>query len=208
MDQYIRAQILRADLIAIDDSFTEKGLPNIEAILLLKQAFIAVANFSEFENSIRAIYPSNPELSALYKGFSKECEFAKYLRNKFAGHIKQELINKSIEWKPEIRMFLENMDDGKVMHMVNLFILETAINTYVNADGNHRIFDSETDLMYPPDNTRFLIFLTNVIRSTIKYLNMYIELTNQNMKGEIEDSGNIKKHALKAGKTAFNFIKK
>ncbi len=93
MDQYIRAQILRGDLIVIDNSFTENGLPDLQAILLLKQAFIAVANFSEFENSIRSIYQLHPELSALYKDFAKECEFTKYLRNKFAGHIKQELIN-------------------------------------------------------------------------------------------------------------------
>ncbi len=104
-------------------------------------------------------------------------------------------------------MILENMDDEKVMHMVNLFILETAINTYVDADGNHRVFDSETDLAYPPNNTRFLIFLTKVIRSTIQYLNMYIDLTVPNMKGEIDNSWNVE-HAFKAGKTDFKFIKK
>jgi hypothetical protein len=33
--------------------------------------------------------------------------------------------------------------------------LETAINTYTDAKSGHKIFNSETDLNYPPDRMRF-----------------------------------------------------
>lgn len=207
MNQYIRAQLLHADLISIDKSFTENGLPDMQAMLLLKQAFIAVANFGEFENSIRAIYQDHPELSYLFKRFSRECDFTKYLRNRFVGHINQELIIKAIEWRPELKKCLDNMDDEKIMYVVNLSILETAINTYVDVNGSHRVFDSETDLMYPPDNSRFLIFLSKTIQSSIGYLNKYIELVTPSINKEIDDSGNIQ-YVFEAAKTIFKFIKK
>lgn len=37
-------------------------------------------------------------------------------------------------------------------------VLESAINTFVDGE-RHRIFESDTDLAYPPDLTRFLNFL-------------------------------------------------
>lgn len=207
MDQYIRAQLLRSDFIGIDKSFTEHGLSDIHSIILLKQAFIVVSNFCEFENSVRSCYREYSELSDIYNSCSNEFGLARYLRNKFAGHIKQELISKAIEWRPEMRMFLDSMDDDKVMHTVNSFILETAINTYVNSNGKHKVFDSETDLMYPPDNKRFLIFFTKVIRTPIEYLSRYIEVMSPNMAEEIASSRNLE-HFIKAGKTEFSFIKK
>lgn len=40
--------------------------------------------------------------------------------------------------------------DESVSEAIELFVLETAKNTYVAMNGSHRAFDSDTDLMYPP----------------------------------------------------------
>jgi hypothetical protein len=213
VDQFLQAQILKADLTAIDTHFTETetGLSDMARILLLKQSFILVANFFDFEITIRKIYRDHPELNELYKEFKSECEFAKYLRNKFVGHLKQELVNKALEWNPEIRMLLDGMNDAKVACAVNSLLLETAINTYVDSDQKHKIFSSETDLNYPSDNVRFLKFLTLIIRSSISYLEKYTSIRQLELQIELDKSKGIKGMldlAGMAGKTEFEFIKK
>ena len=98
-------------MTAIDGHFTDSGLGDIAGILLLKQSFILVAKFFDFKITIRKIYKDYPKLNALYKEFKKECKFAKYLRNKFVGHLKQELVNKALECNSEIRKLLDGMSD-------------------------------------------------------------------------------------------------
>ncbi|MCP4989232.1 MAG: hypothetical protein GY928_25190 [Colwellia sp.] len=211
MDQFLQAQILKAELTAIDSHFTDSGLGDIAGILLLKQSFILVANFYDFEITIRKIYKDHPELNEQYKEFKQECKFAKYLRNKFVGHLKQDLVNKALEWNPEIRMLLDGMSDPKCASAVNLLVLETAINTYVDSDQKHKIFPSETDLNYPDDNVRFLKFLTLIIRSSIAYLEEYTRIRQLELQAELDKSKTIEGMldlGKKAGQTEFEFIRK
>lgn len=211
MEQFLQAKVLKADLVSIDAKFTDTGIGDMPSMVLLKQSLISVANFFDFEVTIRRMYSSYPELSEYYRSFLKECEFAKYLRNKFVGHLKQELVNKALEWNPEIRMFLNKMDEPAAAYIVNQLILETAINTYVDGEQKHKVFDSETDLNYPPDSTRFLKFLTLVIRSSIAFLEKYIEIRQEDVQTEIDEASGLEgmlKLATKAGKTDFNFIRK
>ncbi|PMH00878.1 hypothetical protein [Vibrio lentus] len=211
MDQFVQAKILRADLVSIDTQFMESGIGDMPSMILLKQSLVSVANLFDFEVTIRRIYRDNSELSELYRTFSKECEFAKYLRNKFVGHLKQELINKALEWNPEIRIMLTKMDEPMVSYFVNNLVLETAINTYVDSEQKHKIFDSETDLNYPPDNTRFLKFLTFVIQSSIAFLDKYIEIRQVALQTEIDEASGLEamlKLGVEAGKTEFEFIRR
>ena len=211
MDQFLQAKVLKADLVAIDTQLSENGIGDMPNMVLLKQGLISVANLFDFELTIRRIYQHHPELRETYSAFSKECEFLKYLRNKFVGHLKQELINKALEWNPEIRMFLNGMDAPAVAYCVNQLILETAINTYVDGNQKHKVFDSETDLNYPPDSTRFLKCLTLAIRSSVEFLKKYIAIRQNEVQGEIEYASGIEgilRLASEAGKTDFKFIKK
>lgn len=211
MDQFLQANVLKADLVAIDAQFTEKGIGDMTTMVLLKQSLISVANFVDFEVTVRRIYINHPELSEHYELFSKECIFAKYLRNKFVGHLKQELVNKALEWNPEIRTLLTKVDEPISAYFVNQLILETAINTYVDVEGKHKVFESETDLNYPPDNTRFLKFLTLIIRSSIEYLCKYLEIRQQELQVKLDEASSFEevlKLGIEAGKTKFSFIKK
>ena len=67
--------------------------------------------------------------------------------------------------KPALRYIAARMDENEVVLLANLFLIETAINTYVDQDGKHKVFESETDLMYPPDWMRFVDFLEKTVRS-------------------------------------------
>lgn len=207
MERFITIQLLKADLEEIDRQLQNNGFRDMLGVLLVKQAFIAVANLVDFELSVRPLYQAHRELSAEYKKASKEFEFAKYLRNKFIGHIKPELLEKAIEWKPELRYLLKRTGEKEVMFMYNLWILETAINTYVNSDGKHKIFESETDLVYPPDLKRFLDFLSLIVKSGIAFLSLLGETLAKSIEMADPKEQNLE-HWLAAGDTQFEFIRK
>lgn len=207
LDRYIAARLLQADLSAIDTHFSEVGIPDMAGIVCLKNAFLALANMVDFERTIRDIYKEHKTLSTVFSENQRNYEFAKYLRNKLVGHIHSELIEKAIEWKPELRYLAPQMDDQKVMLMVNIFILETAINTYVGEDGKHKVFGSETDLIYPPDWKRFVDYLEVSIRSAINYLGNLCGVLSATIDHPAPDQLDFELWA-KAGGTDFAFLKK
>ena len=161
----------------------------------------------DFELTVKPVYSHNRDLSGIYAKASREYEFAKYLRNKFVGHINPKLLTKAIEWKPELRYMLKDSDNQDVMYFYNLWILETAINTYVKQDGTHKLFESETDLIYPPDLKRFLVFLTHVVKSGIEYLDALSTVLGSNIE-MADDTQQDLGHWLTAGETDFEYIKK
>lgn len=207
MEQFIKSKLLKADLKEIDRRLSESGLRDLSSMLLVKQALLTVSNLVDFEVTIRGIYKEHRALSEKYKAFERNYKFAKYLRNKFIGHIKQELIQKAVEWKPELRYLLKDSDDSDTIFAFNLFVLETAINTYVKPDGNHLLFDSETDLIYPPDMNRFLTYLSDTVKSAIDYLHDLGAALGESI--EMPNPSEQKlEHWMAAGKTKFEFIKK
>ena len=206
MEELIKARLIKSDLIEILKQFELYILKDMSSIILLKQALICIANLVDFERTMRTIYNEHRNLSSAFNEMYAEYEFAKYIRNKFVGHIKIELLTKAIEWKPELRYLIHKTNDPKIMFLYNIWILETTINSFVDSNGKHKIFNSDTDLIYPPDYQRFINFLTNTIKSAIEYLNildaiLYISIEENEKIESIE-------HWLLAGQTSFKYIKK
>ncbi|MBJ9323322.1 hypothetical protein I5501_13940 [Citrobacter freundii] len=207
--EYIKARLILSDLIEIDRQFEITGFGGMSGMLLFKQTLISIANLVDFELSIRLLYKEAPELSADYKKISKELQFSKYLRNKFVGHIKPELLEKALEWKPELKLTLGRSDNQQVSYFFNIWVLETAINSYVDVNGGHQLFESETDLNYPPDMERFLIFLTKIIKSSINYINDLIVVLSKKIEvDKVYDEYEKMQLWIEAGKTDFEFIRK
>lgn len=205
LESLLQASIYRADLEIVDSHFGAIGITDLTGMLHLKSALVTLANFCDFEVTLRPTYKEHPEPSAIAKPLRKNMEFSKYLRNKFVGHIHPDLIAKAIEWQPMLRHSATCLNDPKAMLMVNLWILETTINTYIDADGKHKVFNSETDLMYPPDWARFLDFLETTVRGGIQYLNTLQVLWEPNILPTLQDPFNLE-FALRAGQTEFKFL--
>lgn len=207
LDNLVKSQLLRADLVAADEHFVAHGYNDMTGIVLLKSALVAVSNLVDFEPSISRLYKEAPHLSAFYKTASKEFKFAKYLRNKFAGHIHPELLAKAIEWKPELRFLADRMDEQQIMWFCNLCVLETAINTYVDQSGEHLVCDSETDLFFPDDQTRFRLFLEKIIKTGVQYLTELGIVLRSKIDKPVEGLESLE-YWKTAGLTEFNFIAK
>lgn len=203
LEQLLQAGVHRADLASVDSHFSEIGITDSVGMINLKSALVALANIADFEVAVRATYRIHAEPAALIKPILKNLSFTKYIRNKVVGHIHPQLIAKAIEWQPLLRSAPGHLDDPKFVLMVNLWLLETAINTYVDANGSHKIFDGKTDFMYSPDWKRFIAFLQVTIRGSLAYLRCLDELWWPNL---ANDGTFDLKHATNAGKTEFKFL--
>lgn len=205
IEQVIHAEIVRADLTLVDTRFTSIGIGDPEGMLHLKVAFIALANVADFEPQARPSYKEHPEPAAIMKELKRNLEFAKYLRNKVVGHLHPELIPKAIEWQPMFRRMPGQFDRPGMALIANLWLLETAINTYVNQAGKHKVFETETDLMYPPDWVRFRDFLEVTIRGSLGHLKSLVAYWAPRVAAPMDAPFDLE-FALKAGKTDFKFL--
>ncbi|MEQ8451136.1 MAG: hypothetical protein RIB97_15820 [Nitratireductor sp.] len=87
------------------------------------------------------------------------------------------------------------------------FALETAINTYADPETGHKIFDSDTDLNYPPDQTRFLNFLGETALGSIAYVDRLVAVANERV--EVPDlKEDLLELSMKAGLTEFAVLTK
>jgi len=207
LEQIIEVGVLWGDLNTVDTHFTNIGIKDEIGFIHLKSAFMALANVADMEPSIRSSYKEHPEPSVIIKPLKKQLEFCKYLRNKIVGHIHPMLLSKAIEWQPMLTKSPGNLRDPKYLLIVNIWLLETAINTYVDSEGKHKIFDSETDLMYPPDWKRFLMVLEETIRGILEYLKVLLDIWSPKL-ATSDAEGFDMELAIKAGRTEFKYLTK
>lgn len=205
LEQLIQVGVHWGDLAVVDSHFTEIGISDPSGMIHLKAALVALANVADFEPAIRPTYKIQPEPATIIKPLRKNLAFSKYLRNKVIGHIHPQLVAKAIEWQPILHHAPGHLSDPKFVVLVNIWLLETAINTYVDEDGSHKVFDSETDLMYPPDWKRFVDFLEVTIRGSLAYLQQLNELWAPKHAPADAEAFDLDL-AIKAGKTEFKFL--
>ena len=205
LESLLQASVFTADLETVDSHFGAIGIRDLTGVLHLKSALVTLANFCDFELTVRSTYKEHPEPSIIIKPLRKNIEFSKYLRNKLVGHIHPDLIAKAIEWQPMLRHAATKLNDPTTMVMVNLWLLETAINTYVEADGKHKIFNGDTDMMYPPDWMRFLDFLEITVRGSIEYLKLLQACWAPKILATLQSPFD-RELAIKAGQTEFKFL--
>lgn len=89
----------------------------------------------------------------------------------------------------------------------NYAAVETAINTYVDDEDKHRLFESETDLNYPPDLRRYLNFLGDTVHAAISYTEKLAQIAAAS--AQFPNCGDEwVELAMKAGQTDFKFLSK
>lgn len=153
----IAARMAHGDLVAADAALEAGPSDHAVRLILIKQLLVSCANVTDLELICRALYKEHPTISEIITPHRRSFEFAKYIRNIAVGHVNPLLSQKTLEWRPELNAVLM-IPGAPAEAFLGYAVLETAINTFVDGE-RHRIFDSDTDLAYPPDLTRFLNFL-------------------------------------------------
>ena len=105
----LQSLIIRNDLEEAKSEIEAKGL--FRSMAHIKIAFLAFHNLCELEKTIRSMYKDHQELSTKFDAFRPQAKFFSYLRNKFTGHLTDDLIDKALEWQPALSLTL-NEDHG------------------------------------------------------------------------------------------------
>ncbi len=203
---YFQSRIVHGDLLIVDSELTGLKGPEGPWIPFVKSSLVSLGNLADLEGPMRSLYRDHPALAQQMKTISDDLAFAKYLRNVFGGHINPGVIAKAYEWRPELRK-LPQIREIAGTAMLNVYVLETAINTYVAPDGSHGMFTSETDLLYPPDMERFCAWLSTAVRTAIKVCDSLGRITHETvvpLGDELETLDAFKQ----AGLTDFNRIRR
>lgn len=201
----ISARLAHGDLVAVDRTLEADHGDHGVRLILMKQLLVSCANVTDLELICRPLYKDHPAISDIITPHRRNFEFAKYIRNIAVGHVNPALSQKALEWRPELNAVLTK-PDAQAAAFLGYAVLETAINTFVDGE-RHRIFDSDTDLVYPPDLTRFLNFLGTTAHAGITYCAAIAEaaLQHANLPDYNENWLELSK---KAGATDFVFIKR
>jgi len=175
-------------------------------LVLMRHLIMEIANVADLAAISGALYKDNPDLGELHRSIRKALEFFKYLRNVYVGHFVPDLTDKTFEWIPQTNALLGGADLNE-QYVVGWFALETAINTYSDPETGHKVFDSDTDLNYPPNLTRFLNFLGETVLAAIAYLVRLITVTRSY--AQVPDlQENMFQMAVAAGQTEFSVLTK
>lgn len=65
LEQLIHAGVLSADLTTVDAHFTSIGISDLNGIVHLKSALLALANVADFEAVLKPTYRAKPEPSEI-----------------------------------------------------------------------------------------------------------------------------------------------
>lgn len=199
----ISARLAHGDLIAADRALESGPREHEVRLILVKQLLVSCANVADLEQVCRALYKDNPGISDIIGSHRRNFEFAKYIRNVAVGHVNPVLSQKTPEWHPELNIVLRQQD-ALADAFLGYAVLETAINTFVDGE-RHRIFDSDTDLAYQLDLTRFLNFLGRTVHVGIAYCEAVAAAAIKDAK--LSDFNRIwPELSSKAGLTDFFFI--
>lgn len=175
-------------------------------LVLLRHLIMEIGNVADLAAISGALYKDDPDLGELHKPIRKALEFFKYLRNVYVGHFVPDLTDKTFEWMPQAYALLGTVDPNK-QFALSWVALETAINTYSDPETGHKIFNSETDLNYPPDYTRFLDFLGETVLGSIAYVARLIVVARSLV--DVPDlHKNMVQLAMAAGQTEFSILTK
>jgi len=75
----------------------------------------------------------------------------------------------------------------------------------LDADGKQKVFGGDTDLNYPPDERRFLVFLTEAVRGAISFLKALVAALQSHL-GPPPSHEEYMELFKRAGLTDFRFL--
>lgn len=171
--QYIKVSIIYDDLSLYDNVFyAERG--NLDSICRIyqttKNSFLPLALLKSYINGWGRYHANDSYMNALKNKILPGLEFANHVRNKIIGHIENDVIGNSVQWEPTI--FQDSLKDNELMQRFLLYrsVLESAINSYLDANGKHKIFEQEIDIIFPDTCKLFYTYHMKLISDSLEYL--------------------------------------
>lgn len=201
--------ILSWDEICASTEIMSNVANNSDGLLSYFRSFrhlvISLSNLSDNINFIEKTLNEAGFEGASIATLRKELEFIRHIRNKGVAHLDNQLIEKSVQWQP---MLFNTGIKGEVVPttiFANIATLELAINSYVNNCGEHKVFSTVIDFVYPPDFKEVTNCMVSISQHCIDYLARRLEFLEDSIK-YYEDKDTLHVNSV-AAKTDFDLKK-
>lgn len=200
--EYLNLLLLKDELQHFDEilsgAITDAGswLMKLRAT---RSVFLTLNNVKDAVGKIQI--EGSREFVIKTRALKKNLRFANHFRNRGIGHLDDSLLKRAAQWSPQI--FYESSKDNDVFKLVEAqrAIIESCINSFIDKDGVRKIFDSEIDLMYPPDANQFYSYLSKLVNETIAWLSEATEIIFKSI--DLHTDKEIRELASIAGQTNF-----
>jgi signal recognition particle subunit SEC65 len=162
--------------------------------------------FLSLNNVLDAMNRINLNLSDEYvnqsRSLKKKLAFANHFRNRAVGHLNETLLERAVQWSPQIFSSTSKENNKFKISEAHRVIIEACTNSYVNQEGIQKVFNTEIDLMYPPDAKLFFNYLQELVTESLEWLTISAESILSNIKHH--DNDEIQELAAIAAKTNFD----
>lgn len=200
---FICLTIILHDLECYDDELSE-GVEDICALAhkmrSTRNVFVSLHNLKDSMNIIRI--DGEDQFVSDTRSLRRDLDFIVHIRNKGVGHLDRALLERAAQWTPEIFHVNSHGNDDYLNFLSYKAVLESTINSYLNEDGEQKVFKTEIDFLYPPNAEQFFEFLSNIVKRSIAWLENARDIIRSEI--ELHSDDEVKEMAAIAGQTNFN----
>ncbi len=165
-----------------------------------RNVFLSLNNVRDSMNRINLNL--SDDYIKLSRSLKKKLAFANHFRNRAVGHLNETLLERAAQWSPQI-FYSESKENEKYKILeAHRVIIEACTNSFIDHEGKQKIFDTEIDLMYPPNAKLFFNYLQVLVTQSLEWLTISAESILSNIKHHNSDE--IKELAAIAAKTNFD----
>lgn len=200
-ETYFRTILIKDDITIYHKELSEETDWN-KKLRLFKNSFIALDILRDSFCHFNLLLRNEKQLTVKAKSLKKRLEFINHLRNKISGHLDEKVITKAVEWEPFIfSQEIKHNEKGR-KYLIYKSLIESSINSYIDKDSKQKVFDTEIDLLYPPNQEIFFNYVGNLNVDAINFLSDIENILKEKI--IFWDKNELFRMALKAGKTDFN----
>lgn len=201
--QYLNILLLK-DEIQSSHELLLKTITDTESWLTklrtTRNIFLSLNNIIDIMKRVNLSTP--PEHVELSRSLKKKLTFANHFRNRAVGHLDQTLLEREVQWSPQLFYISSKENEEYKILEANRIFIEAGINSFINQEGMQKIFNTKIDLMYPPDAKLFFNHLQELVEESIQWLSSSAELILSTIKHHEEKE--IQELAAVAALTSFN----
>jgi len=200
---FIGFTILLHDLQCFDEELS-KTIEDADSLTQkmrsTRNVFVSLHNLKDLINRTRV--DGGLQFTTDTRRLKRELEFIAHIRNKGVGHLDSALLERAAQWAPELFHENSHTNSSYLAFLSYKSVLESTINSYINEEGEQKIFNTEIDFLYPPNAEQFFNFLSDIIKRSIAWLESALEIIKSEI--NLHSDEQIKEMGVIAGKTNFN----
>jgi len=168
---FICLTILLDDLKRFDEDL-RKSAKDIGSLIYklrnTRNVFVSLHNLNDAMKRIRV--DGDESFVSKSRSLRRDLGLIAHIRNKGVGHLDRNLLERAAQWMPQIFTQESHDDDEHITFECYRAVMESTINSYLNEDGEQKVFETEIDFLYPPNAEQFFEFLSGIIEKSIQWL--------------------------------------